>query len=365
MGVKLQNLVIKKKIDFSQLAGKIIAVDAPNIIMALFNFSYKNKSFSYSDLMIDNTQRAISHLYGILFRVNFYYSKKIFPIFCFDGKDSELKRIVSKDLLNDFLVTKKWYENAIQSGKKYLARQLSLGKEFLWPNILRESKQLIGALGIPYIESPASAESQCAQIVKNKIAFYSNSHDFDSLLFGCPRVIQNFSKSMRRKVQGKWKYKKIEPMMIDLLDNLKRLKINQFQLIGLAILIGTDYFPGVKGIGPKTALKLLKKYGSLDKVIQNEKINYDFTQLTPKLVKNIRKIFLLPEVNESIGALCWNPPNKGQVLDLLCKNHHLNLERVSSNVDKTIKNFYSCQKFFKNNNSNSSLIQTTLDVANR
>ena len=59
MGVKLQNLVVKKKIDFSQLAGKILAVDAPNIIMALFNFSYKNKSFSYSDLMIDNTQRAI------------------------------------------------------------------------------------------------------------------------------------------------------------------------------------------------------------------------------------------------------------------------------------------------------------------
>jgi len=364
MGVKLQNLVIKKKIDISQLAGKIIAVDAPNIIMALFNFSYKNKTFSYSDLMIDNTQRAISHLYGILFRVNFYYSKKIFPIFCFDGKDSELKRIVSKDLLNDFLVTKKWYENAIQSGKKYLARQLSLGKEFLWPNILRESKQLIGALGIPYIESPASAESQCAQLVKNKIAYYSNSQDYDSLLFGCPRVIQNLSKSMKRKIQGKWKYKKIDPMIIGLSDNLKRLKINQFQLIDLAILIGTDYFSGVKGIGPKTALKLIKKYSSLETVIQKEKSNYDFTLLTPKLLKNIRKILLLPEVNQSIGTLCWNPPNKGQLIDLLCNDHHLNLERVNNNVDKVIKNFYTCRKFFKNKNNNSSLVQTTLDVTN-
>ena len=299
------------------------------------------------------------------YRVNFYYSKKIFPIFCFDGKDSELKRIVSKDLLNDFLVTKKWYENAIQSGKKYLARQLSLGKEFLWPNILSESKQLIGALGIPYIESPASAESQCAQLVKNKIAYYSNSQDYDSLLFGCPRVIQNLSKSMKRKVQGKWKYKKIDPMIMVLSDNLKRLKINQFQLIDLAILIGTDYFSGVKGIGPKTALKLLKKYSSLETVIQNEKNNYNFTQLTPKLVKNIRKIFLLPEVNESIGTLCWNLPNKEQVIDLLCKDHHLNLKRVTNNVDKVIKNFYTCRKFFKNKNNNSSLVQTTLDVTNR
>ena len=356
MGVKLQGLIRKKNIDFSQLAGKIVAVDAPNIIMALFNFSYKNKTFSYSDLMIDNTQRAISHLYGILFRVNFYYSKKIFPIFCFDGKDSELKRIVSKDLLNDFLVTKKWYENAIQSGKKYLARQLSLGKEFLWPNIVRESKQLIGVLGIPYIESPASAESQCAQLVKNKIAFYSNSQDYDSLLFGCPRVIQNFSKSMKRKVQGKWKYRKIEPMMINLSDNLKGLKINEFQLIDLAILIGTDYFPGVKGIGPKTALILLKKYNSLETIIQYGKANYNFTQLTPELLKNIRKIFLLPEVNESIGTLCWNPPNKSQLIDLLCKDHHLNLERVNNNIDKVIKNFYICRKLFKTKNNNSSLI---------
>ncbi len=153
--------------------------------------------------------------------------------------------------------------------------------------------------------------------------------------------------------------------MINLSDNLKRLKINQFQLIDLAILIGTDYFPGVKGIGPKTALKLLQKYRSLDLIIQYEKSNYDFTQLTPKLVKNIRKIFLLPEVNQSIGTLYWNAPNKGQVIDLLCNNHHLNIERVSSNVDKTIKNFYSCRKFFKSNNNNSSLIQTTLDIANR
>ncbi len=347
MGVKLQNLVVKKKIDFSQLAGKILAVDAPNIIMALFNFSYKNKSFSYSDLMIDNTQRAISHLYGILFRVNFYYSKKVFPIFCFDGKDSELKRIVSKDLLNDFLVTKKWYENAIKSGKKYIARQLSLGKEFLWPNIVRESKQLLGALGIPFIESPASAESQCAQLVKNKIAFYSNSQDYDSLLFGCPRVIQHLSKSMKRKIQGKWKYKKVEPVLVNLSDNLKRLSINQFQLVDLAILIGTDYFPGIKGIGPKTALKFLKKYGSLETIILNEKPNYNFTQLSPKLLKKIRKIFLLPEVNESIGTLCWNPPNKGHVIDLLCRDHHLNLDRVNNNVDKVIKNYYTCRKFFK------------------
>ena len=102
MGVKLQELILRKKIEYSQLKGKIIAIDAPNIIFQLFNYAIKSKDGKKSNLIIDRTQRVISHLYGILYRINFYYSKRIFPIFCFDGRDSELKRIITKDQLNDF-----------------------------------------------------------------------------------------------------------------------------------------------------------------------------------------------------------------------------------------------------------------------
>ena len=36
------------------------------------------------------------------------------------------------------------------------------------------------------------------------------------------------------------------------------------QLIDVGILIGTDFNPdGIKGLGPKTALKLIKQYGTL------------------------------------------------------------------------------------------------------
>jgi len=362
MGVKLQQLIVRKKIEFSQLSGKIIAVDGPNIIFGLFHFSYKDKINSYSNLMIDRTQRPISHLYGILYRTNFYYSKNIFPIFCFDGKDSELKRIITKDQLSDFLFTKKRYQKAMQSGNRDLARNISLGKEFLWPNIISESKQLLGALGVPYIESPASAESQCAQLVKDRVVNYSNSQDYDSLLFGCPKVLQNLSKSLKRKVQGKWTYKKIEPIVINLTDNLKRLQINQFQLVDLAILIGTDYFSGIRNIGPKTAFELMKKHQSLEIVLQKEKGKYDFTWLTPKIIKKVRKIFLIPEVNNSSGNIYWNSPNKTQIINLLCKDHHLNIERVKNNVDKLIKNYDKCRNFFKNNINRTDLIQTTLDT---
>ena len=215
MGVKLQNIINRKKIYFPDLAGKIIAVDAPNIIMSLFNFARKNPDGSYAGLILDRTQRPISHLYGLLYRTNFYYTKKIFPIFCFDGKVSELKKVITKDQLKDFLFTQRWYEEAMKDGKRDLARQIAMSNEYLWHNIIEESKQLLGTLGVPYIESPASAESQCAYLVKEKVAHFSNSQDFDSLLFGCPFTIQNLSKSLRRKVQGKWTYNKVEPYTIN------------------------------------------------------------------------------------------------------------------------------------------------------
>ena len=362
MGVKLQNLIERKKIELSHLAGKIIAVDAPNIIMGMLNFSYRNKIYSSSNLMTDRTQRAISHLYGILFKINFFYSKNIFPIFCFDGRDSELKRAITKNYLNDFRFTRKWYLQAIKSGDRDLARQISFGKEFLWPNIISESKQLLGALGIPYIESPASAESQCAQLVKDRIANYSNSQDFDSLLFGCPKVILNLSKSLKRKVQGKWTYKKIDPLTINLSTNLKRLEINQFQLVDLGILVGTDYFSGIKRIGPKTALSLTKKYTSLERIVSQEKNKYDFTELTPELIKKIRKIFLLPEVINSLGTIYWNPPNNSQVINLLCKDHNLNRAKVENNTDKLFKNYEKCRKFFLNSKNKTTSVQTTLGM---
>ncbi len=360
MGVKLQDLVTRNAIEFSKLAGKIIAIDAPNIIMSLFNFARKNSDGSRAGLILDRTQRPISHLYGLLYRTNFFLSKKIFPIFCFDGLDSDLKKLKTKDRLNDFLFTEKLFRSLLQSGNKQNARQIAMSKEYMWPNIVKESKQLLGALGVPCINSPASAESQCAQLVKDKVAHYSNSQDFDSLLFGCPRTIQNFSKSRKRKVHGRWTYQKIAPVQINLKESLKKLNVNQFQLVDMAILIGNDYFKGIKNIGPKHAHKFLLKHKSLEMVIQQEKNAYDFSLLTSSIISKVRKIFLLPEVINRYQDIRWNYPNEQKTLFLLCEDHHLNLERVQKNLDKFSTNFEKCQKYFDAHKNNRRTVQNTL-----
>ncbi len=363
MGVKLKELIVKNKIDFKQLEGKIIAVDAPNIIFSLFSFSYKNHKFDFGNLMTDRTQRVISHLYGLLYRINFFYSKKVFPIFCFDGRESELKRLITKDLLNDYAWTDKYYKTAMERGDIPLAKKIALSKDYLWPNIIKESKQLLSAMGVPHIESPSSAESQCAQLVKDGIADYSNSQDMDSVLYGCPKVLQNISKSQRRKQQGRWKYNKVNPVEVLLSDNLKQLNINQFELVDLAIMVGVDFFPGIKGIGSKKALYLIKKYQNLERVIQNEKSNYDFSKLTYDKVMKIREIFLFPDVLTQYESFQWTPPNKSLISKLLCEDHNLNKERVSNNTEKLVRSYSRCRQYFESPRKTPSRKQKTLDMS--
>jgi len=249
----------------------------------------------------------------------------------------------------------------LRSGNRESAKKIAMSREYLWPNIIKESKQLLGALGIPCISSPASAESQCAQLVKDRMVHYSNSQDFDSLLFGCPHQIQNLSKSLRRKVQGKWKYQKVEPVVIDLKENLKRLGIDQFQLVDIGILIGNDYFLGIRKIGPKHAYKCVKNHINLENVIYQERKNYDFSSLTQELIVKVRKIFLLPEVLTKYPNLNWNFPNEQQTLSLLCEEHYLNRERVQKNLAKLFANFDKCRDYFEKQKANPRAVQKTLD----
>lgn len=358
MGTKLQGIIERKIIDFSRLRGKIIAIDAQNIIFSLFSFAFKNNRFA-DNIMTDSTQRAISHLYGLLYRMNFYYTKRIFPIFVFDGREYDLKRKITKNIINDFNWTKKEYQRALSRDMKE-ARRIACGREFFWVNTIRESKALLNRLGVPLIESPSSAESQCADLVKKGIVNFANTQDFDTILFGCPKTIQNLSKTRKRKVRGKWVSEKINMLEINLMQNLDRLEINQFQLIDLAILVGVDYFKGVKGIGQHKALNLIKKYGTIENVIRNERNKYDFKQLTPEIIKKVRKIFIFPEVNKRIPTLYWNTPDKSKIYELMCEDHTLNKERVNNNIDKLMIQYEKCQKIFKNISNNPLTFQKSI-----
>jgi flap endonuclease-1 len=165
------------------------------------------------------------------------------------------------------------------------------------------------------------------------------SQDFDSLLYGAPRHIRNLSITGRRKLPRKNVYIKIEPEILELEKIKRELGLNQSQLIDLGLLVGTDYNPdGIKGIGPKTALKLMKKHGSLIEALPFIK-KAEF----PHPVDDIKSLFLNPNITDDY-TLNWNKPDVAGLLGFLCSEHDFSQQRVMSAVEKMQKGIEMTRK---------------------
>ena len=132
---------------------------------------------------------------------------------------------------------------------------------------------LLKAMGIPVIQAPSEADAQMAFMCEKKDVDYVASSDVDCLLYGAPRLLTNLTLSQKRRLPSGATVK-ITPEVIGLADVLNHLGIDRDKLIALAILVGTDYNKGIKGVGPKTALKLVKQEKNFDKLFKD--VNADF-----------------------------------------------------------------------------------------
>ncbi len=90
------------------------------------------------------------------------------------------------------------------------------------------------------------------------------SKDYDCLLFGAPRLLRFLTVSGKEFLPSNGTFRPILPELIDADALLKHYGIARAQLVDLAILVGTDFCDGIKGIGPKKALKLVIEFGSID-----------------------------------------------------------------------------------------------------
>ena len=71
-----------------------------------------------------------------------------------------------------------------------------------------------------------------------------------------------------------------------LADTLAKHKITHEQLVDMGIMIGTDFHPGIKGIGPKTGLKLIREHGTIEAIAEIK--GFDL----PERLEEIRSLFL-------------------------------------------------------------------------
>jgi flap endonuclease-1 len=173
-------------------------------------------------------------------------------------------------------------------------------------------------------------------------------------------MIQNLSKSLSRKIRGRWVYEKIQPQLIDLRKTLRELKISYFQLVDMGLLIGNDYFPGIPKIGPMTAWKLINVYQTIEQVKKNMFEKYDFSKLTPNLIKAVRKIFLFPEVLRDNSGLTWRIPHEPSVINLMCEDHSLDESKVRNNLERTITNYHKTIRYSSTNLNKPRIVQKSL-----
>ena len=263
MGVALTPILEKQTISLDDLRGKVLAVDAYNI---LYQFLTTIRTPDGTPLK-DSNGRVTSHLVGLFSRVTNMMERGIKLIFIFDGEKPVLKQreIERRKEAKQEAAAK--YAAAVeaedvQAMKKFSARTVVLTRE-----MVLEAKQLLEGLGIPCVQAPSEAEAQASRYVKEGLAYAAVSQDADCLLFGCLRYIKNLSITGRKKKPGQPVYYTVEPELIELEKNLEALSINQEQLICLGILVGTDFNPGgVKGIGPKKALKLVQENKTPEKI---------------------------------------------------------------------------------------------------
>jgi len=328
MGVDLGDLVPRTPTDLTSLSGKIVAIDAYN---ALYQFLAIIRQPDGTPLM-NHSGKITSHLSGLFYRTCNLLELGIKPVYVFDGvppalKEAEIKRRMK---VKEEAIRK--YETALREGRIEEARMYAQMTSHLKDYMAEDAKRLLTLMGVPWVQAPSEGEAQAAYLVKKGDANFCASQDYDSLLFGAPYLLRNLTISGRRKLPRKDVYVEVTPEIIELRRVLNELGITHEQLIDIGILVGTDFNPnGVKGIGPKSALKLIKTYGSLEKALSAIK-DAEF----PVEPAKIKEIFLRPNVTDNY-KLEWREPNVNGVLDFLCGEKDFSEDRVRKALEKAIE----------------------------
>jgi flap endonuclease-1 len=327
MGLDLKPLITATPIKIAELSGKVIAIDAFNTIYQFLS-TIRGPT---GELLMNGRGEVTSHLSGLFYRNINLLAEDIKPVYVFDGKMHTLKaqEIQRRSKLKQKAVAQ--YNQALEEGRMEDAVKYGKRTSILTDTMVQESKMLLETLGIPYVQAPSDGEAAAAHLTKTGIAYTSASQDYDSILFGARKLVRNLAISGKRKIPGKSGYIDVEPEIIEYEKVLKETGLTHEQLVDVGILIGTDFNPGgFSGIGPKTAIKMIKESGRLESI---EKIKGQLTEIP---YQDIRDIFLNPEV-PSTDKLEFGTVNREEVLDFLCVQKSFSTDRVAGTLDRLKK----------------------------
>ncbi len=327
MGVNLKPILSGEEIRLSELRGRWVGIDAFNII---YQFLTSIRQPDGTPL-IDENGRITSHLSGLFYRSINFMENGIKPVYVFDGEPPEFKRETIEERTTRKHEAEVKYLDAVRRGSLEEMRLFAQQSTSITPEIVQEAKQLLEYMGIPIIQAPAEGEAQAAVMASRGDVYAAVSQDYDSLLFGSPILIRNLSITGRRKLPRRNEYVMVYPERIYLKENLERLGLTRERLVWIAVLVGTDYNQGIKGIGPKTALKLVKKYDDFDELLKYVEGKYGMG--LPYNIDKIIEYFLNPPSTTDY-SLKLKRPDENKIVDFLCEEHDFSVDRVENGLNK-------------------------------
>ena len=332
MGLNIREIIPRREIEIQELKGKIVCIDAFN---TLYQFLSTIRQPDGTPLM-DSKKRITSHLSGLFYRNINLLSDGVKLVYVFDGDAPALKARTHKKRKEGRDSAEEKYNQAkqeedMEAMRKYSSQLLRLDDE-----MIQESKELLKAMGIPVVQAPSEGESEAAYLCKVKKEIYASaSQDYDSLLFGAPKLIRNLTLSRRRKTFSG--FVEIKPEMIEIEKVLNALEINLDQLICLGILVGTDYNPrGIPGIGQKRALDIVRKYKQPIFIFKS--IEEQMMSLPEEDRFEWREIFELFHKPEVLDAeFKFDGIDEDKIREILVVKHNFSEERVNNQLGKLKK----------------------------
>jgi flap endonuclease-1 len=330
VGVLLTPIITKETIALGQLRGRTLAVDGNG---ELYQFLALIRLRDGTPLQ-DSTGRITSHLNGLFYRVTRLIAEHaVRLVFVFDGAPPALK---TREIAKRRAVRERYQEEhaaAIARGDIASAYAKATMTSRLTREMVAEARELLRLMGVPVVQAPSEGEAQAAHMAKTSdVVWAAASKDYDSLLFGAPRLVRFLTISGKEFLPSQGTFRPIVPETIELDRLLEQWRIDRGGLIDLAILVGTDFNDGIKGIGPKKALKLVQEHGRIERMpaaVRDAIGDQAF-------VDAVRQIYLAPDVTDSFEVSAGEPDLDG-IVGFLCDEREFSRERVMAAIDRTFR----------------------------
>ena len=276
----IRSLAAISEVEFDDLAGSVVAVDAHNW---LYRYLTTTVKFTRDGAYTTADGEEVANLIGVVQGLPKFFEHDITPVFVFDGGVTDLK----SEEVDERREQREQYEAELETAKaegEDSARIATLQSrtQRLTDTIHETTRGLLARLDVPVVEAPAEGEAQAAHMARTGVADYVGSEDYDALLLGAPHTLRQLTS-------------KGSPELMDFEATLAEHDLTWEGLVDAGILMGTDFNDGLDGVGPKTAVKLIGEHGDLWGTLNARDEYIEGADL-------IRELFLDPDVTDGVDV---------------------------------------------------------------